>query len=215
MSRRRVGDVRVACLILILALAAPALASAAPLPKWQKQARVELAQLQVKAAGTMTGYSRARFGDPWADVDDNGCDTRNDILRRDLDAFTLKTGSTCIVVNGVLHDPYTGKVIEFLRGVKTSTAVQIDHVVALADAWRTGARAWTRHRRLAYANDPDVLLAVDGPANEKKSDGDASEWLPPKFTCRYVAEQIAVKWKYSLWVTPAERDAMAHVLSSC
>jgi Protein of unknown function (DUF1524) len=205
-----------AALVAFLALAVPAVGASAPsVPAWQQQAVAQLAQLKVKPAATMTGYSRDRFGQAWTDVDDNGCNTRDDILQRDLNPFTLKSGSACRVSKGTLHDPYTGKTINFVRGVLTSTKVQIDHVVALADAWRTGAKRWKAHRRLVYANDPDVLLAVDGPANEQKSDSDASEWLPPKFTCRYVADQIAVKKKYSLWVTSAERSAMQAVLASC
>ena len=127
----------------------------------------------------MTGYSRDKFGEPWADVDHNGCDTRNDILKRDLTKEVFKAGSSCIVQTGLLADPYTGKTIDFVRGVKTSSAVQIDHVVALGDAWRTGAAKWTAKKRLSYANDRVVLLAVDGPQNEAKGDDDASEWLPP------------------------------------
>jgi hypothetical protein len=108
-------------------------------------------------------------------------------------------------------------VIHFVRGVKTSTAVQIDHVVALGDAWRPGAAKWTAAKRLRYANDPVVLLAVDGPSNESKGDDDASEWLPPRkeYDCKYVAKQITIKTKYALWVTPAERDALGATLKTC
>jgi hypothetical protein len=163
----------------------------------------------------MAGYSRSRFGPAWADVDENGCDTRNDILRRDLVRVLLRRGSRCIVASGVLHDPYTGRTIRFVRGVRTSLAVQIDHVVALGDAWKTGAARWTANKRLRYANDPVVLLAVDGPANAAKGDRDASRWLPPRraFACRYVSRQITIKTRYGLWVTPPEDRAMARVLS--
>jgi hypothetical protein len=164
----------------------------------------------------MTGYSRAKFGPAWEDVDENGCDTRDDILKRDLKLVVFKSGD-CVVATGTLHDPYTGTTIHFVRGVGTSTAVQIDHVVALAAAWRTGAANWTGARREAYANDPSVLLAVDGPQNEAKGDDDASQWLPPKksFDCRYVARQIAIKIKYDLWLTKVEHDAMAAQLGGC
>ena len=198
----------------ILCLPASGVAASSA-PAWVKLAVKQLQQLHVRPAAPMNGYSRERFGPAWDDVDHNGCQTRDDILQRDLKPFTFKAGDDCQVVKGTLHDPYTGKTIHFLRGVKTSVAVQIDHVVALADAWRTGAAKWKAKRRLAYANDPAVLLAVDGPANNQKSDGDAAEWLPPKFTCRYVAQQIAIKMKYSLWVTSAEHDAMAGVLVGC
>ena len=151
-----------------------------------------------------SGYSRAKFGQPWYDVDDNGCDTRDDVLANDLTGIATGEGG-CVVKTGTLHDPYTGTTTHFVRGKATSSAVQIDHVVALGDAWRTGAARWTKARRLVYANDPAVLLAVDGPANEAKGDGDAADWLPPKasFGCRYVAIQIAIKTKARNKITAA------------
>jgi hypothetical protein len=166
----------------------------------------------------MTGYDRALFGQAWADVDRNGCDTRNDVLRRDLRAFTLKAGTNgCVVLRGTLHDPYTGRSIAFVRGPGTSTLVQIDHVVALGDAWQKGAQRWTPARRTDFANDPLNLLAVDGPTNQRKGDGDAATWLPPlrSSRCAYVARQIAVKGRYGLSVTAAERAAMLRVLQTC
>ena len=190
--------------------------STAPVSTGAKIANAELSQLTVKPLAPMTGYSRNRFGPAWADVDHNHCDTRDDILRRDLAGVVLKPGSTCIVERGTLHDPYTGRTISFVRG-PNSTAIQIDHLVALADAWRTGAASWSAALREQYANDPAVLLAVDGPANEAKGAADASQWLPPSssYDCSYVVEQIAVKTKYRLWVTQGERDAMANVLEGC
>jgi hypothetical protein len=186
-------------------------------PKWLATARKQLAKLLVKAPGSMRGYSRAKFGPAWKDVDGNGCDTRNDILKRDLINDVFRQGSACIVVSGRLNDPYAGKVIRFKRGTKTSSAVQIDHLVALAAAWRTGAKSWTDVRRLRYANDPVVLLAVDGPTKRAKGDKDASKWLPPReaYRCRYVAKQIKIKTRYRLWVTATERDGMGTVLADC
>ena len=174
--------------------------------------------LQIKGRAAKTGYSRDQFGPAWADVDHNGCDTRNDILRRDLADITYRVDDpTCTVATGVLHDPYTGKTIQFVRGTGTSEAVQIDHLVALSDAWQKGAQQWTAAKREAFANDPIELLAVDGPTNEAKGDGDAATWLPPNkaFRCTYVSDQIVVKHNYGLWVTQAEHDAMARVLASC
>ena len=177
-----------------------------------------LRRLPVKGRAPRTGYSRAEFGQTWADVDRNGCDTRNDILRRDLTAVVVKPGTReCKVLSGTLLDPYTGQSIAFVRGVGTSLAVQIDHVVALGDAWQKGAQSLTQERRTAMANDPLELLAVKGAANLQKGDGDAATWLPPRksYRCAYVARQVAVKARYRLWVTPAERDAMTRVLSTC
>ncbi len=172
-----------------------------------------LRTLSVKGRAPKTGYARTQFGDGWAV--ENGCDTRNIILRRDLTNPTVD--SACKVTSGLLHDPYTGADIQFTRGATTSAAVQIDHVVALSDAWQKGAQQLTSQQRMALANDPLELLAVDGKANQAKSDGDAATWLPPNkaFRCQYVARQVAVKAKYSLWVTQAEKDAIERVLSDC
>jgi hypothetical protein len=177
-----------------------------------------LATIPVKGRAAKTGYSRDQFGQAWADTDRNGCDTRNDILRRDLSDLALKPGTRdCVVLSGVLNDPYTAALINFLRGSNTSDAVQIDHVVALSDAWQKGAQQLTADQRLAFGNDPLNLLAVDGPANQQKSDGDAATWLPANkpYRCDYVARQIAVKSRYALWVTQAEHDAMARILGGC
>jgi hypothetical protein len=175
-----------------------------------------LATLPVKGRAPKTGYARARFGPAWADVDHDGCDTRNDVLRRDLTAVTYRPGThDCVVVAGQLVDPYTGRTITFEKA--RATAVQIDHVVALGDAWQTGAQQLTADQREHLANDPINLLAVDGPTNQSKSDSDAASWLPPSraFRCAYVARQVAVKAAYALWVTPAEHDAIAAVLATC
>lgn len=171
----------------------------------------------------MTGYDRDLFGQAWSDDNDqrwghNGCDTRNDVLRRDLTDTVIDPDTHgCVVLSGVLHDPYTGRRIRFTRGVTTSIEVQVDHAVALADAWETGAQRWSAARRQEFANDPLELLAVDGPTNESKGAGDAATWLPPNksFRCAYVARQIAVKRKWGLWVKPAERDAMTRILRRC
>ena len=187
-------------------------------PAFASKAREVLATLPVKGRAPKTGYSREQFGPAWSDVDHNGCDTRNDMLRRDLTALALRPGTRdCVVLSGVLADPYTATAINFRRGNATSTAVQIDHVVALSDAWQKGAQKLSPAQRLSFANDPLNLLAVDGPANQSKSDGDAATWLPPNksYRCNYVARQISVKSSYGLWVTQAEHDAMARVLADC
>jgi hypothetical protein len=174
-----------------------------------------LATLPVKGKAPKTGYARVTdFGAAWMDVDRNGCDTRDDVLRRDLASVTR---TKCIVRTGVLRDPYTGRTIDFRRGASTSTAVQIDHVVALSEAWQTGAQQLSQTQRERLANDPINLFAVDGPTNEAKGDGDAATWLPPNkaFRCTYVAHQVAVKAAYHLWVTTAEKAAIQRVLATC
>jgi hypothetical protein len=179
-----------------------------------------LGTLAVKGRAPKTGYSRAQFGPSWTDDNDapdgrNGCRTRDDVLARDL--ARTRTTNGCTVYSDELVDPYTGARIAFRYGVVSSAAVQIDHVVALGDAWQTGAQQWPVQKRTAFANDPLNLLAVDGSTNAAKGDSDAASWLPPNksYRCAYVARQVAVKARYGLWVTAAERDAIARVLSRC
>ena len=174
--------------------------------------------LTVKGRAPKTGYDRDLFGGGWVDTDRNGCDTRNDILARDLTDVTYRPGTRdCVVETGTLADPYSGTLISFVKGNTTSNDVQIDHVVALSDAWQKGAQQWDGNTRIAFANDPLNLLAVDGPLNLQKGDGDTATWLPPNksYRCAYVARQVAVKHTYSLWVTQAEKDAMIRILSTC
>ncbi|WP_231750468.1 MULTISPECIES: HNH endonuclease family protein [unclassified Dietzia] len=186
-------------------------------------ARLALPQLEIKGRAPKTGYDRALFGQAWSDdvsveFGRNGCDTRNDILRRDLQDITVRPGTRdCVVLTGVLYGPYTGERIEFVRGQDTSSAVQIDHVVALSDAWQKGAQQLTLEQRRDFANDPLNLLAVAGHANQSKGDGDAATWLPPRreFRCPMIARQILVKERYGLWVTHAEHEAMERVLAGC
>lgn len=171
-----------------------------------------------KGRAAKTGYTRAQFGQRWADVDRNGCDTRNDILKRDLtgEIFKEKTRQ-CVVLSGTLIDPFSGESINFVRGNVTSMEVQIDHVVALSNAWQTGAFKLTLKERTAFANDPMNLLAVKGRLNSQKSDGDAATWLPPlkSYRCDYVLRQIVVKIKYKLWFTAPEKEAMVRILNTC
>ncbi|SEI91806.1 GmrSD restriction endonuclease domain-containing protein [Demequina mangrovi] len=176
-------------------------------------ARAALLDLAVKRVASSDGYSREQFGPAWFDVDDNGCDTRNDMLALRLTAV-VKDGS-CTVLEGVLDDPFTGTEIRFERG--GASEIDIDHLVALSAAWQTGAGSWEYAKRVAIANDPLNLEPVDAGENRSKGDDDASEYLPPDeaFQCDYVARQIAVKAKYELWVTKAERAAMLVVLDTC
>lgn len=186
-------------------------------------ALAQLAALPIRERAPKNGYDRSQFGQAWTDNvtiegGHNGCDTRNDILKRDLVYITTDPMSRdCTVLSGTLDDAYTGKTIRFVRGVDTSSAVQIDHVVALSDAWQKGAQQLDDATRRNLANDPRNLQAVDGPANQGKSDSDASEWLPPNlaYRCTYVTRQIEVKAAYGLWVTQSEHDAMARELANC
>ena len=176
-------------------------------------AKAELGKLEVKGRAPKTGYTRKQFGNGWGKI--NGCSVREVILARDL--TDEKIDEKCRVLSGVLNDPYTGQIIHFQRGEKLSSKVQIDHVVALSDAWQKGAQQLSPEEREKLANDPLNLLAVDGPANQAKGDGDAATWLPSNkpFRCQYVARQIAVKRRYRLWVTEAEKSAMSSILEKC
>jgi hypothetical protein len=170
--------------------------------------------LAVKGRAAKTGYDRSSFSH-WRDPDRNGCDARNDILRRDLTNLVIKSDSNgCKILGGVLADPYSGKDINFVFG---ASLVDIDHVVALSNAWQTGAFQFTSEIRLQFANDPLNLLAVSASLNRQKGDGDAATWLPPtkSYRCQYVARQIAVKKKYGLWITKPEKVAMSTLLAKC
>lgn len=198
--------------VLLTTLVGPFESSnAATIPK----ATQILAKLATKGRAPQTGYDRELFSDGWGDIGE--CDARNYILKRDLTNITFRSSPRCTVGTGTLKDPYTGQVINFVRGVGTSSEVQIDHVVAVSDAWQKGAQKLSSSKRYSFYNDPLNLLAVDGPTNQQKSDSDAASWLPPRraYWCPYVARQIAVKYKYNLWVTSAERASMVRVLKTC
>ena len=162
-------------------------------------------------------YQRELFGFRETDEDGDGCDVRDEVLARDLDQVHGRYAGSCTVLSGVLHDPYTGQTIAFTRGSRTSAMVQIDHVVALENAWRSGASQWSTAQRYRFGNDPYNLLAVDGEVNEEKGSASAAYWLPPNgaHRCTYVARQIGVKAKYRLSVTVQERRAMLATLHSC
>jgi hypothetical protein len=208
--RRGLGTL-VSAVVLLGAVLVPAAPAAAE--ERGPLATAVLATLPVKGRAPMTGYDRAQFGPAWADVDRNGCDTRNDVLGRDLVERRMEGG--CLVLAGILlPDPYTGRGLNYVRG---RSVVDIDHVVALGNAWATGAQQLASEARLALANDPLNLLAVSMSANRQKRDGDAATWLPSNkgYRCAYVSRQLAVKARYRLWVTRAERDAMARILGTC
>lgn len=192
------------------ATVAPAGQQAAP----TGTALAQLRTLEVKGRAPKTGYDRESFG--WRDdVDRNGCDTRNDILRRDLKNITTKAGTQgCVVLSGRVDSPYSGSSYDFVRNPGNT---DIDHVVALSDAWQSGASSWDAQKKIAFANDPLNLLAVESTLNRQKGDGDAATWLPPHkpYRCEYVARQVAVKAKYGLWVKPAEAEAIERVLTAC
>ena len=200
---------RIVVITLLLTLLSPSNTQAAPI-----DALAALNNLEVKGRAPKTGYARSQFPH-WSDPDRNGCDARNDTLKRDLTNITYKVGTRdCKVIAGQLLDPFSGKVITFST---TKVVIDIDHVVALSNAWQTGAAYFDKSKRSQIANDPLNLLAVDSKLNRQKGDGDAATWLPPSkaFRCEYVARQVAVKAKYGLWVTKPEKVAIDKILSTC
>ena len=183
-----------------------------PAPETATPVIEDLNSLRVRGRAPRAGYAREFFGPAWADVDANGCDTRDDVLRASLTGAIVE--GDCSVVAGGFTDPYTATAVTYESG---PAMISIDHVVALSDAWQTGAQTWPIAKRVAFANDPLELQATVREANQQKGDSDAASWLPPNRAhwCPFVAQQVAVKIKYDLWVTPAEKDAMMRVLTTC
>jgi hypothetical protein len=227
--RRLLGLAAVAAVLLILA-AHHGTDPAAPRkpPAGAAGALRQLNELHVVASRPhRPGYQRGcgsgqacSFGPAWTDNTSapgghNGCDTRNDILRTQLTALTYRTGSRCVVVAGVLHDPYTGRTIHFAKS--HASAVQIDHLVPLALAWDLGANKWPQAWRTAFANDERlVVLAVSGTVNDAKGDSGPGEWMPPNraYRANYAARFIAALAHYRLAVTAADKTALTHALRS-
>ncbi|WP_245990406.1 HNH endonuclease family protein [Corynebacterium pseudopelargi] len=180
-------------------------------------------QLIIRQPEATPPYDRDAFGQAWSDDVDvpgghNGCDTRNDMLQRDLSNITFKPNTrNCVVTSGYLQDPYSGLGHQFLKGNRTSTEVQIDHVVALADAWQSGAWRWDADLRRNFANDPANLQATLAAENQNKKAKTADQWLPsdPAYACTYVQRQVDLKLHYQLSVTQEEHDAMARILNGC
>ena len=175
-----------------------------------------LEKIAVKGRAPKTDYDRELFYKTWPTVD--GCNLRQRIIKREFgDTAQFAIGDDCTVISGEYDEPYTGEHKIFTAKSAISKGIQIDHVVALSDAWQKGASYWDSEKRYALATDPLNLLAVDASANTQKSDGDAATWLPKnkKFRCEYVARQVSVKYKYGLWVTEAEKSAIIKILANC
>lgn len=172
-----------------------------------------LEKLEIKGRAPKTGYARTEFYDDWPNV--NGCSLRQLIIKREFGETAVL--DDCTVISGSYVEPYTGEKKTFTERSQISKGVQIDHVVALSDAWQKGAQNLSAEKRTQLATDPLNLLAVDSSANQKKSDGDAATWLPSNkaFRCQYVARQVSVKYKYTLWLAQAEHDTIASILEQC
>ena len=213
---RKVGAILIATSLLFPTQGSSAANTSTASKSQYESALTDLNKLPVKGRAPKTGYSREQFPH-WKDPDKNGCDSRNDILKRDLTKVFFKAETNnCKVIAGTLLDPYSNKLIEFDLS-KSSSTIDIDHIVALSNAWQTGAFQLTLTQRTNFANDPLNLLAVDFKLNRQKGDADAATWLPPykSYRCTYIARQVAVKTKYKLWVTATEKAAISILLTAC
>jgi hypothetical protein len=200
------------------AVISPSPVATAVAPSAVARAKQLLTTISITGRKFVAGYERALFGAGWKDPDRNGCDARNDILRRDLSDVVFRRGTNnCVVIRGVLADPYTGKTINFVKGNVTSMAVQIDHIVPVGWSWQHGAANWSAAKREKFYNDPLNLLAVDGPANESKSDSGPADWLPPHSAsdCAYVVRFVAVVGRYSMTIDARDRSSIRRVLNGC
>jgi len=179
----------------------------------ESQALLAAQALVERGRSATTNYSRDAFGSAWKDVDRNGCDTRNDILGRDFTTAIYKAGTNdCKVIGGTWTDPYSNETYTF---TEQPSEAQIDHVVALSNAWQMGADLWTAEIRTEFANDPLNLIVTVASLNRQKSDSNAASWLPPykPGRCDFIARQVAVKTKWQLFVTSSEKSAMLGILS--
>jgi len=179
-------------------------------------ARQLLHDIPVRGRAPKTGFRRILYGQGWPTV--GGCDMRNRILSRDLVDVVYRPGThDCVVQSGILHDPYTGKIVRFRKGDTTSSLVQVDHRYALALSWQQGARQWSKARREQFASDPGNLVAVDGSINEAKGASGPGSWLPPnrEYRCRYVIDFVVVAARYELSMNPGDHRAAEAVLDRC
>ena len=176
-------------------------------------ALADLQNIPEKGRAPKTGYTRTEFYTTWPVID--GCNLRQRIIKREFKDKAILQG--CDVIGGEYLEPYNGDYRKFHSKAEISKQLQIDHVVALSDAWQKGAQELTKDKRYELATDPLNLIAADGPANMQKGDGDAATWLPKNkaFRCEYVARQTQVKKKYSLWMTTAEKSTIRNLLTTC
>lgn len=194
----------------------PSLQPLAPAP-----AQEQLGALRVEPRPSAAeDYRREAFGYSWADIDGNGCNQRDDVLLRDAVEADVQQQDACDhdVVAGTWRDPYTGATLTFddLKDLQQAQAIQIDHVVPLSEAWKSGARDWNDQRRLRFANTLGNLLAVDGPTNMSKGDDDPAAWRPRKdYQCAYATRWIRVKHRWRLAADPSEVDALRAMLGFC
>lgn len=188
----------------------------APTADTVAQAKDRLAGLGTGYGGEGGAYHRESFGRGWADLDGDGCLTRNEVLQRDLTGTSLH-GNGCVVASGTLLDPYTGETVRFTHGSESSQAVQIDHIVPLAYAWRQGAWRWSAEQRVRFSNDQRNLVAVDGQQNDDKGSDGPGRWMPPNagVHCGYAVTFVMILNEYGLDAFPADERELSATLARC
>ncbi|MGW0933777.1 HNH endonuclease family protein [Streptomyces sp. NPDC002666] len=190
-------------------LTAPSAQAAMPTPVSASTARTYLNELTVKAEGSSTGYSRDKF--PHWITQSGACNTREVVLKRD--GTNVSQDSSCAAVSGSWYSQYDGATWT------AASDLDIDHMVPLAEAWRSGASGWTTAQRQSYANDltRPQLIAVTDNVNQSKGDQDPATWLPSRtaYKCTYVRAWVHVKHYYDLSVDSAEKSALQSALSGC
>ncbi|MFE1366336.1 HNH endonuclease family protein [Streptomyces anulatus] len=188
---------------------APSAQAAMPTPVSAATARTYLGQLTVGAEGSSSGYSRDKF--PHWTTQSGACNTREVVLKRD--GTNVQQDSSCAAVSGSWFSPYDGATWS------AASDVDIDHMVPLAEAWRSGASSWTTAQRQSFANDltRPQLIAVTDNVNQSKGDQDPAEWMPPtsSYKCTYVRAWVHVKKHYNLTVDSAEKSALQSALNGC
>ena len=201
------------CAVTLVGLAPANAATPSPIEAEVKRSLQQLVALKTTTEPPAAEYDRDFFGTSWADVDGNGCRTRDDILARDLRGIAKR--DACVVISGTLNDPYTGTRVTFAKA--RADRVQIDHIVALSLAWRSGASSWPRGKLATFANDPLNLQATTGSVNQAKSDSGPSEWLPTStaYRCTYAMRWVRVAFLYQLTVTAQDRNTVKYVLGKC
>ncbi|MET7764373.1 HNH endonuclease family protein [Streptomyces sp. NPDC005393] len=198
-----------AALLGTLVLNGPSAQASPPTPPSAATARTELASLTVQAEGSSDGYSRDKF--PHWITQSGACNTREVVLKRD--GTNVQTDSSCAATSGSWYSEYDG-------ATWTAAAdVDIDHVVPLSEAWKSGASGWTTAQRQGFANDltRSQLIAVTDNVNQSKGDQDPAEWLPSRtsYHCTYARMWVSVKYYYKLTLDPAEKTALSNILNGC
>ncbi|QXJ25904.1 HNH endonuclease [Actinomadura graeca] len=206
---RRAPAALPAVVLAAMLAVAPAASALPPAPPDADAARAHLAELTVGPEGSMDGYSRTMF--PHWITQSGQCNTRETALRRDGE--NVETDAKCAAVSGTWRSPYDGATWT------QASDLDIDHMVPLAQAWRSGAAAWTTERRKEFANDltSSQLWTVTDNVNQAKGDKDPAQWLPPlaSFRCMYARSWIDVKYRYGLTIDAAEKTALDGLLGSC